>query len=222
MKEPFSVADLLAKSNPGDEHSMTTLMPLVYGELRRLASGYLDRHGDAGGRAHTLQPTALVHEAFLKMVGNDRHWSGRDHFMAVAAKAMRQVLVDHARRKSAVKRGGHHDDPPPDSDSASGTSNTSARATARPPARLDISIDDIAAAGGSGSREMRVCELDDLLTELAKSDARAAQAAEMRFFGGMDQEQIARVQGISRTIVASDWQFARAWLASKVIGDRRG
>lgn len=186
MQEALSVCELISNAQPGDERTMATLLPLVYAELRALAGSYLDR-----GAGHTLQPTALVHEAFLKMVGGDRLWSGRDHFMAVAAKAMRQVLVDHARKKSAVKRGGGV-------------------------ARADINIEVLATQSTGKAREMRVLELDDLLTELGKSDERAARGAEMRLFGGMEQDQIARVLGVSRTVVTTDWQFARAWLASKV------
>ncbi len=125
------------------------------------------------------------------MVGEDRRWSGRDHFMAVAAKAMRQVLVDHARRKTAAKRGGGA-------------------------ARADLCIEILATHTGGATRELRVLELDDLLGKLAELDPRAARGAEMRLFGGMEQEQIARVLGVSRTLVSTDWQFARAWLASKV------
>lgn len=181
-----SVTDILSNAKPGDDASMNELLPLVYEELRALASSYLDRPGDA---AHTLQPTALVHEAFLKMVNADRRWSGREHFMAVAAKAMRQVLVDHSRRKSADKRGG--------------------------PNRARLSIEHLGADPNT-TREVRVVELDDLLKELARADERSARVAEMRLFGGMDQEQIARVLGVSRMTVTTDWQFARAWLASRV------
>lgn len=184
-----SVAELLANAEPGDERSMNELLPLVYKELRALASSYLDRPGDA---AHTLQPTALVHEAFLKMVGDDRQWSGREHFMAVAAKAMRQVLVDHWRKRSAEKRGGGAN---------------------------QVSISGIGAEGAI--EDVRVLELDDLLQQLAKADARSARVAEMRLFGGMEQEQIARVLGVSRVTVTSDWQFARAWLASRMLGTVR-
>lgn len=188
-----SVTDILSNATPGDDASTSELLPLVYKELRALASSYLNRPGDD---ARTLQPTALVHEAFLKMVSADRRWSGREHFMAVAAKAMRQVLVDDARRKSAVKRGG-----------SSG--------------RERISLDQLGSDQPT-SREFRVVELDDLLQELAKADERSARVAEMRLFGGMDQEQIARVLGVSRVTITTDWQFARAWLASRVnSADRR-
>jgi RNA polymerase sigma factor (TIGR02999 family) len=187
-----SVTELLSNAKPGDERSMAALLPLVYNELRALAASYLDR----GGAGHTLQPTALVHEAFITMVGNDKGWSGRDHFRAVAAKAMRHVLVDHSRRKNADKRGGGAP-------------------------KADISVEGLSAAPNS-TREMRVLELDDLLTQLAKSDERSARVAEMRLFGGMEQEQIARVMGVSRMTVTTDWQFARAWLASRVRDDAPG
>lgn len=189
MNEVRSVAELLAAAQSGDDATITRLLPLVYDELKALAGSYLSR-----SPGHTLQPTALVHEAYMKLVGGDKAWSGRDHFIATAAKAMRQVLVDHARRKHADKRGG----------SAAN--------------KADVSIDTIVESkpmSGDGSREMRVLELDDLLTRLAGADPRAARIAEMRLFGGMNQEQIAGVLGISRSTVVTDWEFARAWLAGK-------
>ena len=167
---------------------MAALLPLVYDELRSLAERQL---GKGGGKSHTLQPTALVHEAFLKLAGGDREWSGRDHFLAVAAKAMRQVLVDHARRRSADKRGGGMP-------------------------RADISVEAIESDVSLPTREMRVLELDALLHELATASPRAARVAEFRLFGGMEQEQIARALGVARMTVHRDWQIARAWLAAKM------
>ena len=195
MSEPISVPDLLARAQPGDAQSMATLLPLVYEELRKLACVYMDDHRPGDGRNHALQPTALVHEAFIKMVGNDKGWSGRDHFMAVAATAMRQVLVDHSRRAKADKRGGDAK-------------------------RSDISVEGFGEESAAASREMRVLELDDLLIELSKSSERSARVAEMRLFGGMEQDQIARVLGITRMTVHRDWQIARAWLAAKVQDSR--
>jgi RNA polymerase sigma-70 factor, ECF subfamily len=182
--------DQPANPAPEDNSSMRALLPLVYEELRALAAHHLAKPLE---RAHTLQPTALVHEAFLKMGSEDKRWTGRDHFMAVASIAMRQVLVDHARRKRADKRGGGM-------------------------ARVDISVDDTPSDPHAG-RELRVLELHDLLTKLAELDPRAAQICEMRLFGGMKHEQIATVLGVSRITVASDWCFARAWLASRVGAD---
>lgn len=180
----------IAQRPPAEDFSMKALLPLVYGELRTLASKYLDQE-----RPQTLQPTALVHEAYVRMVKGDGQWSGRDHFMAVAAIAMRHVLVDHARKRKSDKRGGGA-------------------------ARADLSIAEAKSAGSGGStREMRVLELDDLLSELSKADPRAARVAEMRLFGGMSQEQIASVLEVSRMTVTTDWQFARSWMASRVYGE---
>lgn len=197
MGNPISVPDLLAKAQPGDVQSMATLLPLVYEELRKLAGSYMNEHRPGDGRNHTLQPTALVHEAFIKMVGQDKGWSGRDHFMAVAATAMRQVLVDHSRRAKTDKRGGDGK-------------------------RADVSVEGFGDNPAESTREMRVLELDDLLNELSKSGERVARVAEMRLFGGMEQDQIARVLGITRMTVHRDWQIARAWLAAKVQDSRHG
>lgn len=180
-----SMGELLSNATPGDEGTVGKLLPLVYAELKALAGSYL---AEGGGRGHTLQPTALVHEAYLKLMSKDRQWSGRDHFIATAARAMRQVLVDHARGKGREKRGGGI-------------------------ARESLTIETV--ADGRGVRELRVLELDELLEQLSKADERAARVAEMRLFGGMEQEQIARVLGVSRMTVTTDWQFARAFLASE-------
>lgn len=195
MQGTMSMAERLSQAQGGDERSMAELLPLVYGELKLLAARQLGRE-NSGGRAHTLQPTALVHEAFMKMVGDeDKQWSGRDHFMAVAATAMRQVLVDHSRRKNADKRGGGA-------------------------AKADISVEGLKATDSADdAREIRVLELDELLHELAKSSPRAAKVAEMRLFGGMDPQQIARVLGVSRMTTHRDWLVARAWLAAKMQDD---
>lgn len=173
---------------------MAELLPLVYAELRALAGSYLNKHRDGGGRSHTLQPTALVHEAYLKMAGAEKRQEGagweREHFLAVAATAMRQVLVDHARKKGAEKRG-------------------SDRAGER------VSISGVAGAE-SVTREVQILELHELLAELALLHARAARVAEMRLFGGMTPEQMAMVIGVSRMTVDRDWELARAWLAGKM------
>lgn len=180
--ENTSVTELLSHARPGDDDVVRRLLPLVYGELRAIAASSLKNN-----QAATLQPTELVHEAYVKLVGSDRVWSGRDHFMATAAKAMRHILVDHARRKNTQKRGGGA-------------------------ARALVCIDNVA----DSAREMRVLDLDTLLTRLATADERAARIAEMRLFGGMRLEQIATAMGLSRATIVNDWRFARAWLASKV------
>lgn len=162
------------------------LLALVYEELRILAGSYLrsDPH-------HTLQPTALVHEAYLKLSKRKVAWSEKAHFVATASIAMRQILVDHARAKGALKRGG------------------SAK-------RANISIEMIPEMQGlSSTREIRVLELDELLTKLERIDPRSAQIAQLRLFGGMEQSHIAEVLNVSRTTVVNDWTFARAWLISQ-------
>lgn len=184
MTENRSITDVLAHAQPGPELSAGTLLPLVYEELRTLAGSYLRRE-----QSHTLQPTALVHEAYVKMIGSDRTWTGRDHFMAVAARAMRQVLVDHARARKTVKRGG------------------GAR-------KSDVSISVI--GDDAGGNDFQVLELHVLLETLGRLSPRPARVAEMRLFGGMNTLQMAAVLGVSDFTVKQDWQFARAWLAGKM------
>ncbi|MHC5115257.1 MAG: sigma-70 family RNA polymerase sigma factor [Planctomycetota bacterium] len=168
--------DLAASKDAATER----LLPLVYDELHGLARHFFERQGPG----HTLQPTALVHEAYLKLVGNpDKHWAGRDHFFAVAANAMRQILVDHARRKRASKRGGDR-----------------GRVT------LDEAIsDDI-------GRDVDYVDLDAALAKLEAMDERKAKVATLRFFGGLTSEAVADMLGVSRQTVAGDWTVARAFL----------
>ncbi len=154
----------------------------VYGELRRLAGNYMRRQ-DAD---HTLQPTALVHEAYLKLAGgNDGRFRDRNHFCAVAAMAMRQVLVSHARGKNADKRGGDQD-------------------------RQRVTLD----AAVTGMREGGVdpIDLDDALTRLASLSERQARVADLRLYGGLDVAASAEALGVSASTVKNDWSFARAWL----------
>lgn len=190
----------MAETPPNTVHSegdaISKLLPLVYAELKSLAGRYLQ-----GRDSHTLQPTALVHEAYLKLAAGDARWADQDHFVAIAARAMRQVLVDHARAKGRDKRGGGA-------------------------AKADIQIETLAdasaqSAGDAGmSRELRVLELDELLNRLARDDERAARVAELRLFGGMGQDQISRVLEVSRKTVTDDWAFARAWLTQQYGGGR--
>jgi RNA polymerase sigma factor (TIGR02999 family) len=180
------VTKILDRLDGPDGPAAQELLPLVYEELRRLARAYFDRQG----AAHTLQPTALVHEAFMRLA-DDRgaDWSGRDHFFAVAAMAMRQILVDHARRRKARKRGGDWD-------------------------RVTLE----AAVAPSGT-DLDVVDLDEALQRLAAHDPRQARVVTLRFFGGLSNEAVADVLGVSRATVANDWRFARAWLAGEL---RRG
>jgi RNA polymerase sigma factor (TIGR02999 family) len=166
---------------PGGPHAAAELLPLVYQELRRLAARRLA--GEAPGQ--TLQPTALVHEAYLKLVGPDpdRAWAGRSHFFAAAAEAMRRILVDHARQKRRGKRGGGRQRVPlAEADPAAG-----------PPA------DDLLA-------------LDEALDRLAAADPVKAELVKLRYFAGLSEEEAAAVLGLSRATASRYWAFARAWL----------
>lgn len=178
-----SVTEILTRAGGGDEQAVAQLLPLVYEELRRLARSYLGNERSG----HTLQATALVHEAYVRLIGSDQVWTGRAHFMAVAAVAMRRVLVDHARRRKADKRGGDA-------------------------ARLELTDADAA----EYRRDIKVLELDDLLEKLARLDPRRARVVELKFFAGMTNEQIAEVMGIARSTAAEDWAVARAWLAAEM------
>ncbi|MBC8105016.1 MAG: sigma-70 family RNA polymerase sigma factor [Anaerolineae bacterium] len=159
-------------------------MPLVYTELRAMAANYLRRERPD----HTLQPTALVHEAFLRLAGDKS--IDRAHFMAMAAVAMRNVLVDHARRHAAAKR------------------STEGK-------RLSFGAPELATT----KSDMDVLELDDLLLRLAKLDARRARVVELKVFAAMTNDEIAHVLGIARSTVAEDWTVAKAWLAAELADD---
>lgn len=164
----------------GDDTAVGELTPLVYEELRRIAGR---RFKDAGGPM-TLQPTAIVHEAFIKLVDRDTvNYNDQAHFMAVAATAIRHVLIDHARRKGAQKRGGD---------------------------RGRITLTD--ARAESGGEEVDLLELDDTLNQLAELDPRAARVVELRFFGGLPDNAVAGLLNISERTVRNDWAMARAWL----------
>jgi RNA polymerase sigma factor (TIGR02999 family) len=169
----------------GDPNAAEQLLPLVYEELRRLAA-----HRLAGeGPGHTLQPTALVHEAYLKLVGPDpqQPWNGRVHFFAAAAEAMRRILIDHARRKHRARRGG---------------------------GMKRIELDDLGdielVAERGGTDELLA--LDEALTQLAAADPRKAELVRLRYFAGLTLEQAAELLGISRATADRHWAFARAWL----------
>ncbi len=171
---------LLADWSKGDEFALEQLMPLVYDELRRMARSFMRRQ-PAG---HTFQTTELIHEAYLKIArGDERNWQNRSHFYGVAAKAMRQILVDYARSKSSQKRGGWQD---------------------------QVSLSDDLATVKDISRE--VVALDEALKNLEQIDERRSRVVEMKFFGGLKIEEIAEVLKISPETVKRDWQFARTWL----------
>ena len=179
------VTRLLEAAVAGDSEALDRLLPMVYEDLRRVAHRQLDREG--GG--HNLQTTALIHEAYLKLAaGGAMSATSRAHFLAIAARAMRQVLVDYARRRKAAKRGG-------------GVISVTLGDQAQP---ADTSADDLLA-------------LDDALKEL---DPRQRQVIECRFFGGMEEKDIAEALGVSERTVRRDWVKARAWLYQALYSER--
>lgn len=164
----------------GDNAAADRLMPLVYDDMRALAADYMKR--EAPG--HTLQPTALVNEAFVKLVDQRRvEWMGRSHFFAVGAQIMRRILVDHARGKKRAKRGGD---------------------------RKRIELTD--ACQVSSHPNIDLLEIDEALTKLAKRDARQAKIVELRFFGGLTVAEVSEVLGVSKRTVEAEWTMIRAWL----------
>jgi len=174
------ITQLLETFEPGDRHAEEQLFADVYSELRALAARYLHRER----KSHTLQPTALVHEAYLKLVGQTRvDWQGRAHFLAIAAHVMRQILVDHARRHRAARRGGN---------------------------RHRIALDDNLVI--EPDRNVDLLAIEDALTKLTKLDPRQAQMIELRFFGGLSIAEVAKVTGISKRSVEREWTMIRAWL----------
>ncbi len=179
------VTQLLIDWSKGDQAALDKLMPLVYSELRRLASNYLRRE-----RAnHTLQPTALVNEAYLKLVDQrNAKWQNRAQFFGISAQLMRRILVDHARQHQAARRGG--------SDQKR-LSITSAEALVKQP-------------------EVDLLALNEALDELAQMDPQQGQIVELKFFGGLSIEETAEVLGISHATVERDWKMARAWLRRRL------
>lgn len=182
-----SVTRLLEQVRTGDRRAFGTLWPLVYEELRAVAARML--HAERPG--HTLRPTALVHEAYLRLVDQRAGWHNRAHFFAIAAQAMRRILVDYARATRASKRGG-----------------------AAPRVPLEEPAD--VAVGGLALDQ--VVELDAALTDLEAIDTIEAQVVELRYFGGLTVEETAVALGVSPATVKREWQFARAWLYRRLTG----
>jgi len=178
---------LLRRWNSGEPEALDELFPIVYAELRRLARRALGRER----RDHTLQPTALVHEAFLRLVPQqDKSWQNREHFFAVCAGLMRQVLVDHARRRRALKRGS---------------------------GGLKVTLDEATSAATSpGEDALDLLRLDEALAALAQIDGRRARVVEMRYFAGMTVPEIALVLGRPEWDIKKDWKLAKAWLARRL------
>lgn len=171
----------LSQARAGDPQAAAELFPLVYAQLRRLAAAYLARR--AAG--HTLQPTALVHEAFMRMCPGEAGFADRAHFIAVAATAMRQILIDHARRRGAQKRGG---------------------------AQQRVTLDGQGLAGEEALSPVDVLALDAALTRLAALSPRQARVVELQFFGGLTVAEVAEVMAVSKSLVEKEWRRARAWI----------
>lgn len=174
------VTKLLAAWSDGRQEALDELLPIVYEELHRMAKRYMN--SQASG--HTLQTTALIHEAYLKLAGQkEQRWQNRTHFFAVAAQAMRHILVDHARSRKTEKRGG---------------------------AATIISLEDAAVI--STERASEITALDEALTKFSAVDERKARVVELKFFGGLSVEETAEVLKISPETVMRDWRFAKTWL----------
>lgn len=180
MSETHEVTLLLAKWAEGNQQALEELTPLVYRELRLLAASYLRKER----QGHTLQPTALVHEAYLRLVDQTKpNWQDRSHFFGVAARLMRQILVDHARQKQAGKRGG---------------------------SRVQVALDH--AVSFQPERSGDLLALDASLNALDKFDPRKCKAVELRYFGGLSLEEIAKTLDVSAVTVRRDLRLAQAWL----------
>lgn len=181
---PHEVTQLLGAWRRGDGEALARLMPIVYEELRRVARAHLRNER----LDHTLDATALVHEAYLRLTGLERMpLHDRTHFLAMAARLMREVLVDHARRKRALKRGG---------------------------GVTLLTLDGVAASAGRGIVD--VLALDDALTDLASIDARLGRVVELRFFAGLSVAETMDALGVSSATVERDWTFAKAWLLKRL------
>ncbi len=164
----------------GDHGAVETLLPIVYNELRHRAGFLMQREREG----HTLQPTALVHEAFLRLVQQERvEWQGRAHFFAVASQVMRRILVDHARARAAGKRGGRE---------------------------TRMALEE--GLGLSAARDADVMAIDQALTKLAAIDQRQAEIVSLRFFGGLSVEEVAAVLSLPKRTVEAEWTMIRAWL----------
>ena len=185
--DPANVTRLLQAAASGEREDVNALMGAIYADLRRLAAAQL-----RGERAeHTLQPTAVVHEAYLKLIDQRQtDWSDRNHFFAIGARVIRRILTDHARRRAAAKRGGGRE-------------------------RVAVEVADLPGL----DRAPDLVALDEALGELAELDARQARVVELRYFGGMTVDEIAAALGIGRRTVDREWQAARTWLHLRLAGD---
>jgi RNA polymerase sigma factor (TIGR02999 family) len=184
---PQDVTELLIQLSEGNENAVNEVFPLIYDELKKIANNYL--RNERGN--HTLQPTALVHEAYMKLVDHTRmNWQNRAHFIGMAATMMRQILIDHARKHRAGKRGG-------DAENLS----------------LEESIVIV-----SDEKSVDLIALDEALKDLAKFDEFKSRLVELRYFGGLSVEETAEVLDVSEITVKRHWRLAKAWLAEAIKG----
>ena len=180
------ITELLAEWREGNQSALDELYPLVYNELHRLARRYMSRER----KGHTLQTTALINEAYVRLVDQKNvQWANRSHFFAISAQIMRRILIDHARRHQYAKRGG---------------------------GAQQVSLEVAATVTPDQSHEL--IRLDEALKSLAEMDPRRSQVVEMRYFGGLNNEEIAGVLHISENTVTRDWNMARAWLYQQLTG----
>lgn len=176
---PREITELLNDWSNGDVSAIEQLMPLVYEELRRMARGYMNNQVSG----QTLQPTALIHEVYVKLAGQEeQNWQNRAHFFGVASKAMRHILVDYVRGRSTQKRDGGE----------------------------RVELNDMILV--SEERAAGLIELDEALTKLSELDERKGRVVELRYFGGLNNEEMAEVLNVTSKTVIRDWQFARMWL----------
>jgi RNA polymerase sigma factor (TIGR02999 family) len=181
-----NITHLLKEWSDGDRQALDKLTPLVYEELRQQAARYLRRERPG----HTLQTTALIHEAYLRLIdAKDVHWQSRAHFFAIAANLMRRILVEHARRRDADKRGGSH---------------------------VRIQLDEALAV--ANETDVDLLAIDEALDRLAAIDPQQARVVELRFFSGLTVEETAAALGVSPKTVKRDWSVARAWLRREIGG----
>src|SRR4028118_290462 len=185
MSEHTDITQLLIEWNGGDESALEQLMPLVYGELHQIARRHLRRESPE----RTLQTTALVHEAYLRLIDQTRaNWQNRAQFFGVAANMMRRILIDHARKRVRDKRGG---------------------------GAIKLSLDD-GSVDVSDERASELVALDEALEKLAAQDADKARLVELRYFGGLSIEETAEVLGVSIATVNRQWRLAKAWLYKEI------
>ena len=182
--QPENFTRLIQEYSNGNKRALNEILPLIYDELKKISSRYLREEY----RNHTFQTTELVHEAYIKLIGDQNvSWENRAHFFGIAAQSMRQILVDHARKRNAKKRGG---------------------------GQINLSIDEILKV--SEKADEQVLNLDEALKKLEAVDKRAAKIVELRYFSGLTIEETAKVLNISPSTAKRDWNFAKAWLYREI------